>query len=226
MTVNRAVVDTIGRRTYHARSLVTPDTTFPGRLLRPSARAAAVALALVLSCIGSALPFRAAAAPQASEPVKLALGEQSAQPGAQVVLPLTLSAGDDVQAGSIEVRVTFKTAHLKFVKVEPSGLSLGVGATIEATVGKGPDAASSTLLLKISTVPGAPGRAPLAPGVLAYVAFTIPKEVKPATSIPLTVATVIQSADAAPRAIAPVVTGNGKVTVAAPPVPACFFYMH
>jgi hypothetical protein len=204
-----------------------------------SYRGAAAAGALVVF-IGAAAAFgRAAALPfqdpappqttpaagQTAESTTLTIGEQTGVPGAPVVVPLTLAAPDAVKPGTIEIRVTFPKATLTFTKVEPSGLALGASATIETTVGKGPDAASSTLVATIATPADPAERKALAPGLLAYIGFTIAKDAKPGT-VPLKLTTTVRTADAEAKPVAPVSAVNGKVTVTAPPVISCFFYMH
>jgi hypothetical protein len=194
----------------------------------PSSRGAAVAAALIVSFAAlAAAPFQDAAPPaQSAEPTKLTAGEQTAPPGAPVVVPLTLSAPDAVKAGIIELRVTYPKALLTFAKVEPSGLALGVFATIETSIGKGPDAASSTLLATIATPADPEARKAFSSGLLAYLGFTIAKDAKPGTDIALKLESVVRTAENEPHPILPVSSVNGKIVVANPPVISCFFYMH
>jgi hypothetical protein len=201
---------------------------------RRSGQAAIAIAAAVLAAAARFGPSPAAlAAPRAAvtlrqtaDPTKLTIGEQTGPPGAAVVVPVTLAAAESVKPGSIELRVTFAKATLTFSKFEPSGLALGVSATVETTIVKGPDAATSTLVATITTPPGTDPRNAFSSGVLAYVGFTIDKDAKPGTTVALKAFSTVLSADAAPRAIVPVATGDGKIIVAAPPVISCFFYMH
>ena len=101
---------------------------------------AALLVALAAGVVPPALAAR-----QAGEETKLTLGESSGRPGASVTVPLTLSAAESVNVGSVEMRLSYPKAQLTFNKVEPSGLSLGVGARAEATVENGPDPKSSTV---------------------------------------------------------------------------------
>jgi hypothetical protein len=197
-------------------------------MTRSSSRGAAVAAALILSFGAvAAAPVQTAGSPsQDPEPTTLTVGEQTAPPGAPVVVSLTLSVPDAVKAGSIDVRVTYPKAVLTFAKVEPSGLALGVFATIETSIVKGPDAASSTLLATIATPADPDARKAFASGLLAYVGFTIAKTAKPGTTVPLKVASVVRTAESEPHPVLPVRSVNGKVIVANPPVISCFFYMH
>jgi hypothetical protein len=205
-----------------------------------SYRGAAAAAALAVF-VGAAVGFGAAASPpqgpppapqtapagaQTAEPTTLTIGEQTAPPGAPVVVPLTLSAPDTVKPGSIEIRVTYPKATLTFAKLDPSGLALGASATIEANVGKGPDAASSTLIATIATPADPAERKALASGLLAYIGFTIAKDAKPGTTVPVKLQSIVRTADAEEKPVAAVTSVNGKVTITAPPVISCFFYMH
>jgi hypothetical protein len=187
---------------------------------------AALALTIGLAVVTGSSRQESAAVSQDSGTVKVTLGEQSAQPGAPVVLLLTLSVPAEAPPSSIEVRLTYPTALLTFVKVEPSGLALGVSATVEAVVVKGPDANSSTVKATITTPAGVTPRDTLSSGALAYFSFKVAKEAKPATTIPVTLGAVMKTADTKTPALSPVLAVNGKVTVTAPPVPSCFFYMH
>lgn len=165
-----------------------------------------------------------AAEQQPTGPPTLSLGEASAPPGAPVVAPLTLSAPEGVRVGSVEVRLTYPKALLAFVKIEPSGLALGVGATVQADAKGGPDAQSSTLHVSISTPAGS--RQPLPSGPLAYLGFTIDESAKAETSIALTHAAEALTTDDPPRLVKPLVAAPATISVSVPPVPACFFYMH
>lgn len=192
------------------------------------ARALIVGVAALAASPQAAAPARSAtaAASQATEPTKLTVGEQTATPGAPVVVPLTFSAPDTTNAGAIEIRLTYPKALLTFAKLEPSGLALGVFAKIETAVDKGPDAASSTLVATISTPAGAEARKAFGSGLLAYVGFTIAKTAKPGTTIPLKMETVVRTAEAEPKPVPKVTSVNGKIVVAQVPVVSCFFYMH
>jgi hypothetical protein len=44
--------------------------------------------------------------------------------------------------------------------------------------------------------------------------------------IPLAIEATVAGPGTPPRPLGPVKLANGTVTVAEPPVPACFFYMH
>lgn len=158
---------------------------------------------------------------------KLTLGEASGPPGSPVTVPLTLSAAESVTVGSIEMRVTYPKAQLTFNKVEPSGLSLGVDAKVEASVESAPDAKSSTVRITVSTPTGERGgRKPLPIGLLAYLGFTIAKTAKPETTISLVPVAAAANIDSEPRPVAPLGVADGKIKVTTRPVPACFFYMH
>ena len=183
---------------------------------------AALLVALAAGVVSPALAAR-----QAGEETKLTLGESSGLPGASVTVPLTLSAAESVNVGSVEMRLTYPKAQLTFNKVEPSGLSLGVDAKAEATVENGPDPKSSTVRVTLSTPPGEAGvRKPLPLGLLGYLGFTIAKTAKPETTISLVNVAAAATTDSEPRPIAPLAFANGKIKVTTRPVPACFFYMH
>lgn len=168
--------------------------------------------------VGSAI------ARQSAESTVLSLGEASASPGEPIVVPLTLSPAESVDVGTVEVRLTYPTAVLSFVKSEPSGLALGTDATLEAEVTAASDAKSSVLHVSVSAASGS-GK-PLPAGPLTYLTFKVSAEAKPETPIAMMVTATAFTAGTPRRAVEPLVAPNPKITVAAPPVTACFFYMH
>ena len=185
-----------------------------------------LAAIVVPAVLAVSLATRPGIAVQTPAVTKVSVAEVSAPPGAPVVLPVTLGAPEGVSIGTVEFRLTYSTTLLTFVKMEPSGLALGLGAVLQAVVEKGPDARSATLRGSVSAPMSGASRQPLPSGPLAYVAFTIAKSAKPGTSIVLTHVASASTSDAAPQPITPVVAAKVKIDVARPPVPACFFYMH
>jgi hypothetical protein len=176
-----------------------------------------------------ALTVDAAAAPSGApsreqEPTNLTLGEASAPPGSPVTAPLTLSVPEGAEVGSLKVRLTYPKALLTFEKVEPSGLSLGVGAAVDATVEEGLGGKSSTLAVTIST--GSPPPKALPPGPLAYIGFRISDRAEPESTIPLTHSAEAFGVGDPPRRVEPISAAPAAIQVSAPAVPACFFYMH
>jgi hypothetical protein len=116
--------------------------------------------------------------------------------------------------------VTYPKALLEFDKIDPSGLALSVDALVTGEMKAGPDEASSTLEIRISAKQALPS------GPLAYVGFRIGKAAEPETSIALAHVAEAMTAGTPPRVVEPVVAAPAAIRVAAPPVPACFFYMH
>jgi hypothetical protein len=91
-------------------------------------------------------------------------------------------------------------------------------------VENGPDGKSSTVRVTI----GAPadGGQPLPPGPLAYLTFAVDKSAKPETAIELAQVATAFTAGPDAKPVTPLSAPKLKITVARPPVPACFFYMH
>ena len=179
---------------------------------------------LLMSVALAATAAMHAQLPQQPAGATLSIGQSAAQPGAPVVAPLTLATAEGVELGSVTVRLTYPKALLSFVKVEPSGLALGVGAVIESKIDVGRDATSTTLIVKVFTAP-ASGRS-LPPGPLAYLGFKISETAKPESAIALVHAAEALTAGEPRQPLTPVVAGKATIRVAPPPVPACFFYMH
>lgn len=180
---------------------------------------------LIVSAVLAGAPAPGPERPQQSaSETKITLAESAAQAGSPVVAPLTLAAPDGVEIGAVEVRLTFSNALLAFEKIEPSGLALAVDAVVQAEVKATPDARSSTLHARVFTAPGS-GRA-LPSGPLAYLAFRISDSAKPETSITLVHTAEALTASEPRQRVEPLAAANATITVARPPVPACFFYMH
>lgn len=163
---------------------------------------------------------------QNAEKTTLRLGEASAPPGAPVVAPLTLTVAEGTRVGSVDVRLTFPKALLKFVKIEPSGLALAVEAIVKAEATDGADTTSSTVHVTVSTLGAGGSRKPLPSGVLGYLAFTVAPGAKPLTAIAFAHEATALTVDTPPAPVTPLTLDPAKITVANPPVPACFFYMH
>jgi hypothetical protein len=164
-------------------------------------------------------------AQDASSPVTITFGDSAAPPDAEVVVPMSMSVPDGIPVGAIDVRLGFPKSQLAFVKIEPSGLAIGVGAELQAEVAE--QAGGQILLqLRVFTKRDGNGQKPLPTGPLAYVAFKIDKSAKPETEIPLAHEATASTTEAPPRPITPVVAAPVAITVARPPVPACFLYMH
>jgi hypothetical protein len=131
-----------------------------------------------------------------------------------------LSAPDEVSVGDLTVRLTFAKALLGFEKIDPSGLALSVDASVQAETKAGPDEESSTLEIRVAATKALPS------GPLAYVSFKIDESATPETSIALEHAAEAATTDRPPRRVEPLVAEPASIRVSAPPVPACFFYMH
>jgi hypothetical protein len=182
---------------------------------------------LLVIALGATLPATVRTPPQTAVESRLTLPERSGPPGAPVTIPLTLSTPESVSVGSIELKLTYPKPLLSFTKIEPSGLALGLEATVLAAVDDGRDGKSSTLRVTISGPPAEDGgKKPLPTGVLAYVGFTIAKTAKTETTISLIQTVNAMAPGAEPRPVTPFGVSDGKIKVTTKPVPACFFYMH
>ena len=163
----------------------------------------------------------------AQEPgVNVSLGQASGPADAQAVVPLSMSGSGDPKLASVTVRVPFPTALLTFVKVDPSGLAVGVDAKITTDVKPGSGADTSVLHATIASSDAGGQRRALPLGVLAYITFRIAKDAKPETTVPLAAEASVASIAEPSKQITVAKVAPGEVTVAAPPVPVCFFYMH
>lgn len=163
--------------------------------------------------------------PQEPErPATISIGESAAQAGAPVVAPLTLASAAEMEIGSVTIRLTYPKALLSFVKLEPSGLALAIAAVVQSEVEPGPDAKSSTLQVTVFTAPGS-GRS-LPRGTLAYLGFKISEKAQPERAITLVHTAEALTAGDPRQPVKELIAGKATITVARPPVPACFFYMH
>jgi hypothetical protein len=175
--------------------------------------------------VGALVLSLALGGPQESRPDAasgtIALGDASAAPGSAVVSPLSLSAPEPIHIRALEVRLTYDSSLLSFDKAEPSGLALGISAEVTAAVEESADEGSSVLRLRIA----APSERELPPGPLAYIRFRIAQKALPETAIAIRIEAVGQTADAPGQAVT-LDAAPGRIIVSAPPVPACFFYMH
>lgn len=177
-----------------------------------------VALVLAFS------PVFLAQAP-AAPALTIGLGEGAAPPGSQAVVPLTLTAPDTVAVGAITLRVTLPATQLVFTKIDPSGLSVGVGAKVTAEAQAATD---GTSVLRVSVTTGGEGGSGQAipPGPVAYLTFTVGQNASSGSTLTLPTEVTATSPGPSPRPLTPVAAASGTVTVTEPPVPACFFYMH
>ncbi len=184
-------------------------------------QAVAVAIAFLMPGAGPS-----AQAPE-GEPTTVHLGEGAAPPGGQVVLPVSFSSAENVvKAGAIDLRVTLPKAKLSFVKIDPSGLAVGVSATVQANVKDGDAAGPPIVEAHISTIGPGGGRLAIPSGPVAYLTFTIDTSAEPGDAFDVSLEASVRTTDDPPRTITPVGTADGQITVASPPVPMCFFYMH
>lgn len=168
----------------------------------------------------------APALPRQSSPgVSLSVKELTGPPGAEVVLPVTLSAPEALKIGEIKIRVGFQKSLLTFVKMELGGLATAGGATLQTQVRPGSDD-SSAVDITLSTSAAASPRQTLAAGEIGRIVFRIGKTAKPNSWIPLSLAVTASSVDDPPSPITPVTAYRTRVGVAVPPAIGCFFYMH
>jgi hypothetical protein len=194
----------------------------------------AVPLALLMS-----LPPAAMARPEAGALEATATGGQAgsaettvtvqtsnAPPDAQVVLPVFLAAPEAVKVGRIELRVGFPKEVLTFVKVEPSGLAVGVDAEVKAEVKDAPSPGFGVVHASVSTVGPNGSRQSIPGGPIVYLVFTIDKTAKAGTTIALSHEATASTTDDPPKPVTPLTASKAQVIVSEPPAPACFFYMH
>jgi hypothetical protein len=159
-----------------------------------------------------------------SDPTRLDLAFDTALPGSEVSLPLSLEVPPGVRVGRTVSEIEFPTGTLTFVAVRPGVAADVAEATVEAVVRADPKRAG----LSILTVTTASAGAPIPSGIIAMLAFKVSAEAKPGATIVLPHAARGVPHGSESRLIEPVVTRNGEIKIesATPAVIACFFYLH
>jgi hypothetical protein len=159
-----------------------------------------------------------------TRPTTLTLSQSNAPPDANVTVPVYFTAGDGVRTGSIRLSVTFPSASLAFVGAELSGLSEGLGVTVDTRVEAGADDEHPVLHVALSAA--GPDAEPIPDGPLVYLVFRIAAATAPGSLIPLAPTLTVTTLDRPPRPVEPVVAPDGEIVVSKPGIVACFFYMH
>lgn len=144
---------------------------------------------------------------------------QSAGPaGGKVSVPIRLTGVEDARVSAVTLTLRFVADKLTFGTVEIGGLGESAGVTATAKAER--RAGDTLLVITLATAEKDGARAPMPDGPIAQVVFTVAKNLKPETVIPLKVQAA--GADAAVT----LATRDAEVIVSNPPAISCFFYMH
>lgn len=175
---------------------------------------------LCSALVGTAQASQAEASDQG---VKINVGVAAAKPGDPIDIPVTLSGGEQVQAGSVITQVSFPKASLSYVAVE-AGLAaeLAEGQT-QGTLQEDKEDSSLTLL-EINIT----GKNPIKPGILVYMKFRVSTDAQKGV-IPLKLRDAkVTVSGGGPAQLAK--GDDGEVTIFALdeeiPVVGCFFFTH
>ena len=140
-----------------------------------------------------------------------------------MAVPIQLSGVESGQIGTLTLKLRFLSNKLTFTKVEVGGLGDSVGAV--ATTGMQRRGDETLLEVTIATPEKEGARAPIPDGPIAQLMFTVAKDLKPETVIPLTLQVAGVGTKAGAEAVK-VSARDGEIIVANPSVISCFFYMH
>ena len=182
-----------------------------------------VAVSLVLLAL---IPAGVCPAFAQGQPTTLTLSQSNGPPDANVTVPVYFVGAEGVRTGGIRLAVDFPSTSLAFVGVELSGLSEGLGVTLETGVEAGVDGEHATLHVGLSAAAEAGSPEPIPDGPLAYLVFKVSASTAPGTLIALVPAVTVTTLDSPPRPVEPVVAPDGQIVVSTPGISACFFYMH
>ena len=186
-------------------------------------------IVLALLC-GQGVFFLLAGRAAAEGGTTLTLGNVSALPKSEVLVPLLLAPDPPgLQIGSVSATVNFENKSVTFLRAEKGFLLDGVNGGFQADLAKDPaDAAKSQLKVTVATK-GEP-RKPLREGLLITLVFQIAETAAPETKVSLDLdhlsATDVSNP---PKAITPLQAESGSVEVIPPeqvPYVPCFFFTH
>jgi hypothetical protein len=163
-----------------------------------------------------AVAASAAAATQAV--TRLDLGFDMTAPGDQVSVPVLLEVPEGVQVGRTTNEVAFPTKILSFAEAKTELKGAKVETAVKA------DAKNKDLSIVTVTV-SSPEAIPT--GVVASLVFKVAKDADGKEPVKLGNVARVFGPGSDPRPIEPVEGRDGEVKLSgAPPVIACFFYMH
>lgn len=161
--------------------------------------------------------------PQENASPRVNIAQSVGPPGGVVAVPIQLSGVESGQIGTLTLKLRFLSNKLTFTKVEVGGLGDSVGAV--ATTGMQRRGDETLLEVTIATPEKEGARAPIPDGPIAQLMFTVAKDLKPETVIPLTLQVAGVGTKAGAEAVK-VSARDGEIIVANPSVISCFFYMH
>jgi hypothetical protein len=156
--------------------------------------------------------------------VRVNVGIAAAKPGDAIDVPLTFSAGENAQAGSITVHVAYPKATLDYTETE-RGLAVELAdGEVKVTASADPaDAAQSQLEF------AATGKSCIKPGILGYLKFKVSNDAqKSVVDLKLKDSTATACQGGGELALAK--GDDGQLTIFAIdeeiPVIGCFFFTH
>ena len=182
---------------------------------------------LLATALAGMLTARAgpdAAAAAQERPTTITLSQSSGPPDANVTVPVYFAAAEGVRTGRLELSVDYPPTELSFVNAELSGLSEGVGVTLE--VGAETTADRATVHVVLSAASGAGEPEPVPDGPLVYLVFKVAAHTAPGTLLALMPTPAISTLDDPTQPVTPVEAPEGQIVVSKPGIIACFFYMH
>ena len=183
-------------------------------------------LPLLLLVLAGLMPAYAGMSSQNLEPVRVDLGEDRMLPGFAVTVPCFLKGNGNIEVGKIEMEITFPHEQVTFEHVRRGLISDQIKAEITTEVQVSEvDPALSVIRLSLT-----PGEAiPIFPGFLFDLVFKIGPDV-PMDSPPILLENQsrVYTFSDSPELVENVESQDGFILVVseAPPVVACFFYMH
>ncbi|MEO5895545.1 MAG: cohesin domain-containing protein [Vicinamibacterales bacterium] len=153
----------------------------------------------------------------------MTLTQSAGTPGGTVAVPVQFAGVQSAPTGVITLKLRFAGSKLTFTKVELGGVAESVDAVATVTAQQRGD--ERVLDVTIATPEKDGTRAALPDGPLAQLLFTVAKDQKAQTVIPVKVEASVAGL-AADAAAVKVPAPDGEVIVANPVVISCFFYMH
>ena len=160
---------------------------------------------------------------EAATAPRVVLAQSVGPPGGTVPVPIQLTGFEGASVGSLTLRLAFTTARLTFSKAEVGGV--GEAAGVEVATETQQRGAETLIDVKITTREQDGVRAPIPDGPVAQLLFTVAKDLKPETVIPIKVQASATSQRDGAAPVKPAAR-DGEVVVSNPPVIGCFFYMH
>lgn len=161
--------------------------------------------------------------PGANPTPRVALVQSAGPPGGLVAVPIQFTGSEASPIGALTLTLRFSTTALTFSKAEIGGVAASVDAAAAAVVQQ--RGAETSLEVTIRTPEQAGARAALPDGPIAQLMFTVGKDQKPETVVPMKLEAVGHGLKVEGDAVK-VFARDGEIIVGNPPVISCFFYMH